>query len=194
MTRAEVEDFLYHEADLLDRWKLDDWLGLLTDDASYYVPPNDKPEADHRFTLFTVADDIVRLRERIIRLKDPNCHAEYPPSRTRRMISNVRIDGVDGELISVSANFAIFRHRRNEPVRQFVGRYRYKLKRTDDGLKIARAPRDLGCGRIGADGIGEFLAIMTRRHPEARRRREPRRSILPQRWLWIRFARFARPE
>ena len=97
MTRAEVEDFLYHEADLLDRWKLDDWLGLLTDDASYYVPPNDKPDADHRFTLFTVADDIVRLRERIIRLKDPNCHAEFPPSRTRRMISNVRIDGVDGD-------------------------------------------------------------------------------------------------
>ena len=64
MTRAEVEDFLYHEADLLDRWKLDDWLGLLTDDASYYVPPNDKPDADHRYTLFTVADDIVRLLNR----------------------------------------------------------------------------------------------------------------------------------
>ena len=25
VTRAEVEDFLYHEADLLDRWRLDDW-------------------------------------------------------------------------------------------------------------------------------------------------------------------------
>ena len=95
VTRAEVEDFLYHEADLLDRWKLDDWLGLLTEDAAYYVPPNDKPDADHRFTLFTVADDIVRLRERIIRLKDPNCHAEFPPSRTRRMISQ-RADHRDG--------------------------------------------------------------------------------------------------
>ena len=99
VTRAEVEDFLYHEADLLDSWQLDDWLGLLTDDATYYVPPNDKPDGDHRFTLFTVADDIVRLRERIIRLKDPNCHAEYPPSRTRRMITNVRITGIEGDLI-----------------------------------------------------------------------------------------------
>ena len=43
VTRAEVEDFLFHEADLLDNWRLDDWLGLLTDDAEYYVPPNDKP-------------------------------------------------------------------------------------------------------------------------------------------------------
>ena len=157
VTRAEVEDFLYHEADLLDRWRLDDWLKLLTDDASYYVPPNDKPDADHRYTLFTVADDIVRLRERIIRLKDPNCHAEYPPSRTRRMISNVRIDGIDSDLISVSANFAIFRHRRNEPVRQFVGRYRYKLKRTDEGLKIHERRAILDAEELGQMGSVSFL-------------------------------------
>ena len=157
VTRGEVEDLLYHEADLLDRWKLDDWLKLLTDDASYYVPPNDKPDADHRFTLFTVADDIVRLRERIIRLKDPNCHAEYPPSRTRRMISNVRIDGVDGDLVSVSANFAIFRHRRNEPVRQFIGRYRYKLRRTGEGLKIHERRAILDAEELGHMGSVSVL-------------------------------------
>ena len=157
VTRAEVEDFLYHEADLLDRWKLDDWLGLLTGDASYYVPPNDKPDADHRYTLFTVADDIVRLRERIIRLKDPNCHAEYPPSHTRRLISNVRLTGTDGDLILVSANFAIFRHRRHEPPRQFVGRYRYKLKRTDAGLKIAERRAILDAEELGPMGSVSFL-------------------------------------
>jgi p-cumate 2,3-dioxygenase beta subunit len=157
VTRAEVEDFLYHEADLLDSWRLDDWLSLLTEDASYYVPPNDKPDADHRYTLFTIADDIVRLRERIIRLKDPNCHAEYPPSRTRRLISNVRITGSDGDLISVSANFAIFRHRRNEPPRQFVGRYRYKLKRTDAGLKIAERRAILDAEELGPMGSVSFL-------------------------------------
>ena len=157
VTRAEVEDFLYQEADLLDRWKLDDWLALLTDDASYYVPPNDKPDGDHRYTLFTVADDIVRLRERIIRLKDPNCHAEYPPSRTRRMISNVRLDGSEDELILVSANFAIFRHRRNEPARQFVGRYKYKLKRTDEGLKIAERRAILDAEELGPMGSVSFL-------------------------------------
>src|SRR5262245_11634695 len=51
VTRAEVEDLLYHEAELLDSWRLDDWLMLLTEDAAYYVPPNDKPDADHRYTL-----------------------------------------------------------------------------------------------------------------------------------------------
>ena len=104
VSRAEVEDFLYHEADLLDSWRLDDWLALCTEDVNYFVPPNDKPDADHRFALFTIADDAVRLRERIIRLKDPNCHAEFPPSRTRRFITNVRITGAEGETLSVAAN------------------------------------------------------------------------------------------
>jgi len=157
VTRAEVEDLLYHEAELLDTWRLDDWLALLTGDASYYVPPNDKPDADHRYTLFTIADDIVRLRERIIRLKDPNCHAEYPPSRTRRLITNVRIIGVDGDTISVAANFAIFRYRRNEPPREFVGRYRYKLRRTDAGLKIAERRAILDAEELGALGSVSFL-------------------------------------
>ena len=48
VTRAEVEDFLYREAALLDDWKLDEWEALLTDDAAYYVPPNDQPDGDHR--------------------------------------------------------------------------------------------------------------------------------------------------
>ena len=157
VTRAEVEDFLYYEADLLDSWRLDDWLGLLTDDASYYIPPNDKPDGDHRFTLFTVADDIVRLRERIIRLKDPNCHAEYPPSHTRRLITNVRITGSEGDLISVAANFAIYRHRRGEPPREFVGRYRYTLKRTAAGLKIAERRAILDAEELGSMGAVSFL-------------------------------------
>ena len=61
ITRAEVEDLLFLEAELLDAWKLDEWLTLLTDDAMYLVPPNDKPDGDARFTLFTIADDMPRL-------------------------------------------------------------------------------------------------------------------------------------
>jgi p-cumate 2,3-dioxygenase beta subunit len=157
VSRAEVEDLFYHEADLLDSWRLDDWLGLLTDDATYYIPPNDKPDADHRYTLFTVADDIVRLRERIIRLKDPNCHAEFPPSRTRRLISNVRVIGADGELVSVAANFIIYRHRRNETARVFVGHYRYKLKRQGGRLKIAERRAILDAEELGLMGAVSFL-------------------------------------
>ena len=54
--------------------------------------------------LFIIADDMVRLKERIIRLKDPNCHAEYPPSHTRRLITNVRILEQSSSSVSVTAN------------------------------------------------------------------------------------------
>ena len=157
VSRAEVEDLLYHEADLLDAWKLDDWLKLLTDDASYFVPPNDKPDAGHRYTLFTIADDIVRLRERVIRLKDPNCHAEYPPSRTRRMISNVRITGVAGDTISAAANFVVYRFRRHSEPHVFVGRYFYTLKRIAGALKIAERRAVLDAEELGLLGSVSFL-------------------------------------
>jgi p-cumate 2,3-dioxygenase beta subunit len=157
VSRAEIEDLFYHEAELLDAWKLDDWLALMTDDATYYVPPNDKPDADHRFTLFTIADDIVRLRERLIRLKDPNCHAEYPPSRTRRLITNVRVTGVDGDTISAAANFAIHRYRRGGAHQEFVGRYRYKLRRVSGMLKIAERRAILDAEELGALGSVSFI-------------------------------------
>ena len=157
ISRAEVEDLLYREAELLDAWNLDDWLTLLTDDAAYYVPPNDKPDADHRFTLFTIADDIVRLRERVIRLSDPNCHAEYPPSRTRRMISNVRVTDAEGDTASIAANFVIYRYRRNEDERIFVGHYRHKLRRVGGALKIAERRAILDAEELGAMGAVSFL-------------------------------------
>ncbi len=157
VSRAEVEDLFYLEADLLDTWRLDEWLGLLTEDAVYYVPPNDKPDADARYTLFTIADDIVRLRERIIRLKDPNCHAEYPLSRTRRLISNVRITGAEGDTISAVANFIIHRFRHNDLQRVFVGHYRYKLRRQGGRLKIAERRAILDAEELGLLGSVSFI-------------------------------------
>ena len=157
VSRAEIEDFLYAEADLLDNWKLDDWLALLTDDAAYYVPPNDKPDADHRFTLFTIADDIARLRERVIRLKDPNCHAEYPPSRTRRLIGNVRIVERNAKELRVESNFAIHRFRRGESIREYVGHYRHLLRIENGRLKIARREAVLDAMELGSLGLVSFI-------------------------------------
>jgi len=157
VSRAEVEDLFYHEADLLDSWRLDDWLELLTDDAAYYVPPNDKPDADARYTLFTIADDIVRLRERVIRLKDPNCHAEYPLSRTRRMIGNVRILNVEGDLVGVAANFVCYRFRRYERVREYVGSYRYLLRRHGDSFRIKERRVLIDAHELGTLGSVSFI-------------------------------------
>jgi p-cumate 2,3-dioxygenase beta subunit len=157
VTRAQVEDFLYHEAALLDDWKLDAWEALLTDDAGYYVPPNDQLEADHRSTLFIVADDRERIRQRIIRINDPNCHAEFPKSRTRRMISNVRILGVEDDLVTVVANFVCYRFRRYERIREYVGAYRHVLKQSGDSFKIKERRVFIDAHELGNLGSVSFI-------------------------------------
>jgi p-cumate 2,3-dioxygenase beta subunit len=157
VTRAEVEDFLYAEAALLDDWKLNDWEALLADDACYYVPPNDHLESDHRSTLFLVADDRERIRQRVIRINDPNCHAEYPKSRTRRMISNVRILSVEGELVTATANFVCYRFRRYERIREYVGVYRYVLRRAGDSFRIKERRVLIDAHELGTLGSVSFI-------------------------------------
>jgi p-cumate 2,3-dioxygenase subunit beta len=133
--RPEVEDLLYREAALLDEWRLEEWLELLTDDAVYQVPSTDAPEGDERNTLYIIADDAARIRSRVKQLVGRSAWAENPHSRTRRIISNVRVPGADGDRILVTANFAVFRMR-YETVDTYVGRYDYRLSRFGTELKI----------------------------------------------------------
>jgi p-cumate 2,3-dioxygenase beta subunit len=134
-SRQEVEDFLYEEAALLDEWRLDEWLALLTEDVVYEVPPTDVPEGDSRNTLFIIADDAVRIRSRVKQLLGKSAWAENPRSRTRRFISNVRVLAVEGENILATANFAVHRMR-YESVDTYIGRYNYKLVRRNNNLRI----------------------------------------------------------
>jgi len=156
VTREEAEDFLYHEAALLDAWKLDEWLSLLTEDARYLVPSNDAPEGDPADTLYTIADDIHRIRGRVTRLKDPHAHVEFPHSRTRRFISNVRVEESDAGFL-VHANFVVHRFRRNERATQFVGRYRYTLRIVDGRPRIARREAILDAEELGSLGAVSFI-------------------------------------
>ncbi|HET7729281.1 MAG TPA: aromatic-ring-hydroxylating dioxygenase subunit beta [Usitatibacter sp.] len=174
MTRAEAEDFLFHEAALLDDWKLDEWLELLTDDARYLVPSNDAPDADPASSLFLIADDIARIRGRVARLKDPMAHVEFPHSRTRRLITNVRLAepetgdrprlsagdnrGLSPVLeVAVEANFTVHRFRRGEQVSQYVGRYRYRLRMVDGEPRIARREAILDSHELGSLGAVSFI-------------------------------------
>jgi p-cumate 2,3-dioxygenase subunit beta len=157
VTRAQVEEFLFEEASLLDAWRLDEWLALLTEDATYRVPSNDRPQADPREALFTIADDIRRIRARVVRLKDPHAHAEFPPSRTRRSVTNVRLVGKEKEGIKVEANFIVNRFRRDGDARQYVGRYRYTLIFKDGALKIKNREAILDSMELGALGTVSFI-------------------------------------
>lgn len=134
-TRAAIETFLYDEAALLDAWDLDAWLALFTDDAHYVVPTTDLPDGDPVVDLVFIDDTRVRLEGRVRRLKSRHAHREYPHSRTRRFISNVRVTAIDGDEATVEASFIIYRFREGETA-PYIGQYRYRLVRTDEGLRI----------------------------------------------------------
>src|SRR6266704_6151719 len=135
ITREKIEDFLYEEAALLDECRLQACLDLLPEDATYEVPSTDAPDGDARTTLFIIADNIERIRSRVHQLLGKSAWAENPPSRTRRLISNVRIREAERDIIRVTANFAVYRMR-FELVDTYVGRYEYTLVWRDGALKI----------------------------------------------------------
>lgn len=136
VTRPEVEDLLYLEAALLDDWKLDDWLALYTADASYYVPSTDlPPDANPEKSLFYIADDRVRMEQRVIRLMKKSAHSEYPRSRTRHLVSNVRLGPAEGDVLRATAAFATYRTK-NGHTDTFVGSLHYRLRRVDGALRI----------------------------------------------------------
>jgi p-cumate 2,3-dioxygenase subunit beta len=127
ISRNDVEEFLYREAALLDSWKLDQWFSLFTEDASYHVPTvGTAPDVTPDNTLFYVADDYARLRERVTRLQKKTAHVEFPRSRTRHMVTNVLIDRREGDELLVSAAFAVHRFK-NGNADTYVGSYRYRL-------------------------------------------------------------------
>jgi len=135
LTRAEVEDFLYEEAALLDEWRLAEWHALFTEEATYRVPSTDVPDAEPDNTLFLIDDDAPRLRSRVEQLLGKSTWSENPHSRTRRLVANVRIRKTEGARAWVTANFAVYRMRSNQ-VACYVGRYEYVLERHGSGLRI----------------------------------------------------------
>jgi len=139
VTRAQVEDFLYREAELLDDWDLDGWAALYTDDCRYVVPCNDSPDGDPARDLVLIDDNALRLRMRVDRLNSRKAHREYPHSATSHQVSNVRLRPVEGPAedaeLPVVAEFTVWRFR-GERSTSYVGRYRYRLVLIDGVLRI----------------------------------------------------------
>lgn len=136
ITRNDIEEFLYREAALLDEWKLEQWLALFTDDATYHVPTvGTAPDVTPDNTLFYIADDHDRLRERVVRLQKKSAHVEWPHSRTRHMVTNVLIDSREGNELVISAAFSVHRFK-NGNADNYVGRYRYRLVADGNNLRI----------------------------------------------------------
>lgn len=132
----EVEQFLFAEAALLDAWRLEEWLDLFTEDCRYVVPSTDDPSGDPAERLGLIDDDRLRLESRVERLLSRRAAREFPLSRTRRLITNVRSAAGEGGEVDVTSCFFIVRFHRQQR-HDFVGRYRHTLVVSGGGFRIA---------------------------------------------------------
>jgi 3-phenylpropionate/cinnamic acid dioxygenase small subunit len=164
--RHAIEDFFYLEAELLDDRRLREWLDLLADEVHYWMPirlnllerpadVNDELSKPGEAYYFNDTKETLNLR--IERFYKKNAWAEMPPSRTRHLVSNVRVKQDSGLEIEVHSNFLCYRTRMEKDQDIFVGTRHDLLRRDSSNFKIVRRMIILDQATLAAKNISVFL-------------------------------------
>lgn len=125
-----VSAFLTREARLIDASRFDDWLALFSGDCLYWVPitpggGDPRHEVSHAF------DDHRRLTDRVYWLDTGLAFSQIPPSRTRRLITNIEtIDDPETGATLVRSDFLLTEFRAGI-TKTYTGWYGHAL--VDDG-------------------------------------------------------------
>ena len=153
MDSREFEQFLFHEARLLDDRRFRDWMGLFTEDGIYWVPavPGQESPFDQASLFY---DDRDLMQTRIARLEHPRIHVQTPPSRTAHLIGNIVAEHGDGGEYRVSSTVIMVEYR-NDKQRLFAGRQTHRLRREGAELRIIMKRVDL----INCDTAFEAIAV-----------------------------------
>ncbi|MBL4868925.1 MAG: 3-phenylpropionate/cinnamic acid dioxygenase subunit beta [Pseudomonadales bacterium] len=145
LLQYEIEQFLYHEANLLDERRFDEWINLLTQDIHYWMPirrTTTSRELDKEFTapgaMAFFDEDLMMLQLRVKKMTGKMAWSEDPPSRTRHFVSNIRIVDNTGDEITVGLNFHLYRTRYGSEEDSWIGRRQDVIRRVDGGLKLAQ--------------------------------------------------------
>jgi 3-phenylpropionate/cinnamic acid dioxygenase small subunit len=148
---GEIEQFLYREAWLLDHGRLDEWLGLFTDDATYWIPLR-ADQSDPLTTSSIVYDDRRLLEVRVRQFQHPRAHARMPAPRTVHQISNVQVIQAAGDALQVGSTLVLLEYR-HERQRVWGALVEHRLRRTSAGLRIAFKRIDLVNSEAELDGV-----------------------------------------
>jgi 3-phenylpropionate/cinnamic acid dioxygenase small subunit len=163
--RSEIEEFLYLEAELLDDRRLDDWLDLWTEDCHYWMPirstrvrGDEEDELTKEWENSYFDDDKQVMRQRIAKVETRFSWSEEPPSRTRHLLSNIRIrpGGGPDELVVV-CNFIVYRTRLSTDEDKWVGERQDTLRRADGSWKIAERKLFLDEAVLKSKNLSVFL-------------------------------------
>ena len=139
---AEVRDLLHLEADLLDRREWDAWIALYADDCVYWVPSwatedelTDDPELEVNMIYLKGKPG---LEARVYRIQSGQAYAAAPLARTSHLVNTIRLIKSDGNDIEASAKWMTMSLDPRWGKQIHGGWYEYKLRRSDDGLRIAQ--------------------------------------------------------
>jgi benzoate/toluate 1,2-dioxygenase subunit beta len=147
------EQFLYHEARLLDTQQLEAWLELFTDDATYWIPL-EKNQKDPLETSSIVHDDRALLELRVKQARHPRAHARLPLARTVHQVGNVMVEEGNDE-IRVNSTLQVVEFR-NDKQRFYGALVEHRLRRVNGSLKIAHKRVDL----VNSEGELDGIAIL----------------------------------
>jgi 3-phenylpropionate/cinnamic acid dioxygenase small subunit len=140
----ETVAFLYREAELLDNQQLHEWLDLLTPDVDYRVPVRVTRErgatvSPFSETTYHLIEDWGSLKARVDRFDSESAWSEDPPSRTRRIVGNVRVaPAEEPDTVVAKSNLLVYRARGDNPADLLAAERHDVLKRVDGRLNLAR--------------------------------------------------------
>lgn len=149
-----VEQFLYHEARLLDTGQLEAWLDLFTDDATYWVPL-EQGQRDPYETSSIIHDDKTLLGLRVKQARHPRAHARLPLARTVHTVGNIVFSEKDSHVL-VNSTLQLVEFR-NEKQRLYGALVEHRLRRAYGSFRIAHKRVDLVNSEGELDGIAILL-------------------------------------
>ena len=131
----KIEEFLYDESALLDNPDLDSWMGLFTEDGTYWMPVSeDQADPINHISIFY--DDRVMMEVRRRNYVHPRAASKDHHTRCSHVIGNVRTAGTNdkGDLV-VTSNQHVLVYYRNEQ-RAFGAKVEHHLVPNGDSFKI----------------------------------------------------------
>ena len=149
------EQFLYHEARLLDTQQYEQWLELFAPDATYWIPL-EQGQKDPYNTSSIVHDDSTLLELRVKQIRHPRAHARQPLARTVHQVSNVMVLKDSPKEVVVGSALTLVEFR-NDKQRLYGALVEHKLRRKGDAFEIAHKRVDLVNSEGELDGIAILL-------------------------------------
>jgi anthranilate 1,2-dioxygenase small subunit len=133
MTAQELVELNYRYAQCLDANRLSDWPEFFTDDCRYLIHPRENLEAGME-GYWLYFENKRMLRDRVVSLLEVNI---YQIHHERRFVSNVMLEGRDGEQWLARANYMVV-HTDNEGRSKIfsVGEYRDRIVEAGGALRF----------------------------------------------------------